>query len=388
MLWSVLKINVMKHILYILLCLFVYNCQSSQKADIAPIEKTDSIFSIGATKKLYMNDLDYPTSGHIRYYEKDGKAYLIQGNEKQKMIRLYDYHSGEKVFDADIKDINGEFFAYNTDTAFIISGKRNKATIYEWTKGEIKETEISVSVKKGDVEQYPRCRWNGGVLVEGKWYFSCYRLGEYPDEMKSGKERFPLLEFDSNNNRSRFVGEYPDMYAHNNMGTLNYWVPELCRGVGNGEILVGFKASPDILVYSPATGNSRFESVKSIYADTIPLPLTEKGRTFFQESASYYYYAQYSHYGAISYDPWRKLYYRFVGIGLYDWDLEPSPLLQNRKSWSVMVFDTSFRKLGEQYLGKDYNVNYHFVSPEGLYVLKDDKNENVANYSLLNYIGN
>ena len=193
------------------------------------------------------------------------------------------------------------------------------------------------------------------------------------------------LEFDSNNNRGRFVGEYPDVYAHNNMGTLNYWVPDLCREKNDGEVLVGFKASSEMLVYSPTTGESRFESVKSVYADTIPLPLTEKGRDYFIESDSYYYYAQYSHYGPISYDPWKKIYYRFVGIGLNDWELEPSPQLQNRKKWSVMVFDASFRKLGEQYLGDAYRVLAHFVSPDGLYLLNKGKEKGVAEYTLFTY---
>ena len=122
-----------------------------------------------------------------------------------------------------------------------------------------------------------------------------------------------------------------------------------------------------------------------VYADTIPLPLTEKGRDYFIESDSYYYYAQYSHYGPISYDPWKKIYYRFVGIGLNDWDLEPSPRLQTQKKWSVMVFDTSFRKLGEQYLGDAYHVDYHFVSPDGLFILNKGKNEDVAEYTLFKY---
>ena len=203
--------------------------------------------------------------------------------------------------------------------------------------------------------------------------------------MKSGKDRFPLLEVDLKTKNYSFVGAYPDVYASNNMGTINYWIPELCRGKNDGEILVGFKASPEILVYSPSTGESRFECVKSVYADSIPLPFTAKGRDYFSDSESYYYFAQYSHYGPISYDPWKKIYYRFVGIGLDDWDLEPNPHLQGQKKWSVMVFDTSFRKLCEQYLGDAYHVDYHFVSPDGLFILNKGKNEDVAEYTLFKY---
>lgn len=376
----------MKLILFILGCFLVGGCQVKTTLKDVDYSGMDSILFISGVKSLYMDDTDYPTSGHIRYYEGGSKSYLVQGNESQKMIRVYDYTSGKKLQTVDVDMRDGEFFAYNLDTAFVISKGKSNVRILTWNKGEKATITVSVTVKKHQVEQYPRCRLNGASFAGGKWFFPCYRIGEYPAEMMTGKERFPLLAVDLETNSYEYVGAYPEVYASNNMGTLNYWVPEICRGLNNGSVVVGFRASSEIMIYSPETKEMRFESVKSVYADTIPLPLTEKGRNYFNEQDSYYYYAQYSHYGAMSYDPWKKVYYRFVGIGLNDWDLKPSPYLQEQKKWSVMVFDTNFRKLGEQYLGDLYNVNYHFVSPDGLFVLNNDKNEDVANYTLLKYI--
>ena len=88
----------------------------------------------------------------------------------------------------------------------------------------------------------------------------------------------------------------------------------------------------------------------------------------------------------IRFDKWRNIYYRFVGIGLDDLTLDSDPLLQNRKSWSIMVFDESFNKLGEQYIGDSYVIDQHFVSPDGLYILNKDKNEDIAVYTLFQYI--
>ena len=50
-----------------------------------------------------------------------------------------------------------------------------------------------------------------------------------------------------------------------------------------------------------------------------------------------------------------------------------------------MVFDASFRKLGEQFLGDTYHVDFHFVSPDGLFLLNKGKGENVAEYTLFKY---
>lgn len=375
----------MKTLMFLFMCLLACSCHSQKKAETQEDVRTDSILTMDGTKKLYMDAGDDPSHDHIRYDEVNGKACLVWGNGRKKTISVYDYASGEKLSEIGVGNIEGEFFAYSPDTAFVVERSRGKATVNVWLEGNMTTLNIPVRVKKGHVEQFPKCQTDGAIHINGKWYFSCYRIGEYPDEMKSGKDRFPLMELDLAKKDYRFIGAYPEVYTSNNMGTLNYWVPDLCCGKNDGEILVGFKASPEMLVYSPATGESRFESVKSVYADTIPLPLTAKGRDYFVESDSYYYYAQYSHYGPISYDPWRKIYYRFVGIGLNDWKLESSPLLQDRKKWSVMVFDTSFRKLGEQFLGDTYQVSSHFVSPDGLYLLNKDKKKGVAEYTLFTY---
>lgn len=376
---------VMKTLMLLFTCMLACSCHSQKKAETQEEFRADSILAMGSTKKLYMDAGDNLSLGHIRYDEANGKACLIWGNEREKAISVYDFESGKKLSGVVVDNVEGEFFAYSQDTAFAVGRSSGKATVNAWLKGNMATLNIPIRVKKGHIEQFPRCQSDGAIHMNGKWYFSCYRIGEYPDEMKSGKDRFPLMELDLEKKDYRFVGAYPEIYASNNMGTLNYWVPDMCRGKSDGEILVGFKASPEMLVYSPTTGESRFESVKSVYADTIPLPLTEKGRDYFIESDSYYYYAQYSHYGPISYDPWKKIYYRFVGIGLNDWELEPSPQLQNRKKWSVMVFDASFRKLGEQYLGDAYRVHSHFVSPDGLYLLNKGNENGAAEFTLFTY---
>lgn len=346
---------------------------------------SDSILSIHGSKKLEMGNLDYPECGYIRFDDSSGKQLLIQTNNSMKRILLFDYKTGENISSIDVSGVKGEFFAYNADTAIAIMNERS-TILRLWDKGEISNLNVPVMINNNSIEQYPRCDKNGAVLINGKWYFSCFRLGEYPNMMKHGNERFPLLEVDFKTQQYTYLGAYPEIYARNNMGTLNYWIPSLCSGKNDGKILMGFRASPEMLLYSPKERVSRFVTVKSLYADSIPLPLTAKGRDYFSDSDSYYYYAQYSHYGDICYDRWRKIYYRFVGIGLNDWTLERSPMLQNKKKWSIMIFDESFQKIGEQYIGDAYNVNFHFVAPDGLYILNSCVNEDIATYSLFKYL--
>lgn len=361
--------------------LILTGCGNSQKKQ--EVKDDPQIINVSGQKQLYMGETDYPTSGTIRYYEQDNKSYIIQCNDRMRTIAIYDYTTGKKEYGKDVSEIfpGGELFGYNNDT--IISAMDADPSIVSIYCPENHYTmKIPVVVKKHHIEQYPRCFPRGAIFMKGKWYLSCYRLGEYPELMEKGNERFPVVEVNFQENKWEFIGGYPDLYAQNNMGSLNYWVPFICGNPEENKILIAYSASPSIQIYSVENQTSEYVSIKSIYADTIPLPLTEKGRDYFSDADSYYNFAQYSHYGPLCYDRWRKLYYRFVGIGLNDWNLEKSPLLQNRKKWSIMVFDHSFKKIGEKTIGDKYNIIYHFVSPEGLYILNKDKNEDIATYSL------
>ena len=342
------KIHFMIYVFCVFLGILFGSCQQNPKQQNTFIEKSDSVLRICGIKTLKYGEMDYPVCGLIRYCESEGKRYLVQGNDALKRVLIFDYSSGNIIHTSEFEDLNGEFFAYDLESAISIINRDN-SQVTLWNDNKKISVNIPVSVKNGVVEQFPRCEFDGCVNINGKWYFPCFRLGEYPDKMKKGSERYPLLELDFIKEEYSFVGAYPEIYAQNNMGTLSYWLPSICRDAHGEQILVGFRATPEILLYSPETKNYQMVSVKSVYADTIPLPLTAKGRGYFSESDSYYYYAQYSHYGSIIYDSWRKVYYRFVGIGLNDWDLESHPMLQNKKKWSVMVFDENFNKLGEHY---------------------------------------
>ena len=63
----------MKMIILIFSCL-LFSCSQSSNTDESP--RTDTVFVVGNTKKIFMNDLDYPKSGCIRYYEEDGIKYF------------------------------------------------------------------------------------------------------------------------------------------------------------------------------------------------------------------------------------------------------------------------------------------------------------------------
>ena len=137
----------MRYILFFFLSLVTFSCQLKKSSESKLNIESDSILLINGVKQLLMDELDYPLSGHIRYYERNGKSYLVQGNESQKTIRVYDYHSGVKCYEEVCEEAKGEFFAYNSDTAFAIANGINIYTVSKLLGHQsIKVTEIYTDV--------------------------------------------------------------------------------------------------------------------------------------------------------------------------------------------------------------------------------------------------
>ena len=70
------------------MCLMACSCHLQNNSDRQEISCVDSVFLVGDVRRLYLSDGDNPTSGHIRYYEENGKSFLIQGNENQNHTEM------------------------------------------------------------------------------------------------------------------------------------------------------------------------------------------------------------------------------------------------------------------------------------------------------------
>lgn len=357
----------------------------NKKSDNVNSSPSNSILIAKDSIILKMGESDYPTSGVISYYQKGKSGYIAQCNNRTQSVTVYELKTGSALKNISLKGIlpKGDLFCYNEDT--ILSRVNfEPIPLYLYTTNKIDEIKVDVNVKDECIEQFPRFFPFGVSFHNGKFYTSCYRLGEYPQLMHRGEDRPPLIEFDFSSSEYRFFGKYPDVYVNNNMGTLHYWEPFCTINSKQNILISSFKASPEIFSYSLVDGSINKHQVKSSFVDTIPLPLTEQGRDFFSDIDSYYNFGKYPHYGNIVYNKWENVYYRFVGLGLGDRiSLDNAQKVFETKEWVVMVLDSDFNLIGEQYIGEGYNILYNFVTPEGLYILKNEKeNKGTANYTL------
>ncbi|QTO27152.1 MULTISPECIES: DUF4221 family protein [unclassified Bacteroides] len=91
------------------------------------------------------------------------------------------------------------------------------------------------------------------------------------------------------------------------------------------------------------------------------------------------HYIQQDMYGGILYDPYRKLYYRFLLQGIPNASLST---LKEEKPISIIIMDDKFNYLGETVIGtgKEWNWKNSFITSEGLNIEYIDKNDVDENY--------
>jgi len=81
-------------------------------------------------------------------------------------------------------------------------------------------------------------------------------------------------------------------------------------------------------------------------------------------------------YQKIIFDPFRNVYYRFYLNGQPLQNDDGTFNVYGNKELIVMVLDRSFSTISELNLGEGYLWFYSFVTPRGLYILKDERATN------------
>lgn len=89
-------------------------------------------------------------------------------------------------------------------------------------------------------------------------------------------------------------------------------------------------------------------------------------------------------YGAILFDPWRKVYYRFMQQGIKT-TIDKTPI--NNKPVIVIIMDENWNSLGETNMGlaKQWHWTNSFVTSEGLnieYIDFTDTDEMYLNFKI------
>jgi hypothetical protein len=342
-------------------------------------------------KKIRLDDETAPKPAYMQLYEEaSGARTLTLLNTRLNAVYFYDYESGACTG-------RTRFDREGPNAILGLAGYyvKNRDSIYAYNRPV---TEIALTDSAGHVKQRISLRGsfaNAENKRDSQW---AYRYPQYlfrtvaPFIETDGKLLltgfFPFSIPDSIIDNFRFMAvldmktgqvEYRYLYPKELYGSNANWddpvfmqgFPELSPG---GEIIFSFPVAHHLYI----AGSDDTEAYRQVYAGSnvagtvhsIDHPV--KGTP---QEVIHTHYLREDLYAAIRYDPWRKVYYRFMLQGIRSAAQDTSP---EAKPVIVIVMDEQFNYLGETVIGtgKQWNWTNSFVTREGLnieYIDEEDE---------------
>ncbi|WP_321480638.1 DUF4221 family protein [uncultured Bacteroides sp.] len=344
-------------------------------------------------KKIILDESTAPKPPYTQIYSDiSGVRMFTLLNPFNNSIYFYNYTNGEYI-----KKIHYE--KEGSDAILSIAGYyiKNEDSIYLYNRPLV---EIVLADSHGHVKQRYSLKGNGTDWASKypQYEFSTVcpifeidrhliLTGLCPFSIKESfvDKFFFTACIDLDNNQIEYYHSYPsEIYGKN-----ANWEDPLFMQVyptisPEGYLVHSFTASHDIYVsqwnsnisHSSYGGSNIARTIYSIDWDF----LSEQT----PQELIYTHYLQQDLYAAILYDPWRKVYYRFMQQGIKDATIH-SQLTE--KPLIVIMMNEQFEYLGETLIGtsREWNWTNSFVTKEGLnieYIDKKDVDEVCINFKI------
>lgn len=310
--------------------------------------------------------------------EKSGKNYLCIMNfpARKYNLKFYDYDNQQLDFLIDLhtEGPNGTgiypfgFYIHNLDSIFVFSDREGQLSLID-KNGTVKSKYQILDTSKGKVPQgfvstsHPIIFNSDEIIING-WY-----RWEVQDQTKVKQD----IRLNLKTGKYDYIVPRPKLYNRGFWGSHYLTRIYHCYNNKNETLLVSFGADPNIYEYAINDLKTyRTIECKSKYLGNLK-PLGSK-RMQYSEDSKFRYEGLSGSYGYILYDPYQKLYYRFVQIPVSTskYKFSSTPF----KGYSLIIMDSHFNIIGEDLIPDDYDPYMVFISEKGLHL---------ANKSLYNY---
>lgn len=346
-------------------------------------------------KKFYLDSETAPKSPYMQMTEDSlGRRILTFLNLYKNAIYLYNYEDTSFVRKIVYKKEDGNavsrlsgYYIKNSDSIYVYNMPMTEVILTN-SSAEIKE---HISLRGSDNKldwfsyypQYLPSTVNPFLLVNDILLLTGQLFSSIP---ATDIDRFKFTAcINTHNNMVEFRHTYPKEIYGNGVnwegGIPTRVYPTLSA---KGELIHSFPASHDLYLSrwdSDTTiaqvygGSNNAGTIHSIdYDDTARTPDNLIISNFLHEDM----------YGAIIYDPYRKVYYRFLLQGIPNATIATS---KEEKPINIIIMDENFNYLGETVIGtgKKWNWTNSFVTCEGLnieYIDNEDTNEDYLNFRI------
>lgn len=326
------------------------------------------------------------------YTDSVGVRYLTLLNPYSNSIYFFNYNNSDYIGKINyareganaILSMAG-YYILNMDSIYIYNRPPVEIVLAD-SSGHVKNRIALHTDEKGWAKYYPQYIFNAVnpfIKKEDNLIFSGFAPFSIEDSLIN---KFHITAcIDLKNNQSDFINSYPSALYGNNanwddplfMQTYSILSP-------NGELVNSFPPSHDLYITNLKSGNSKTVYGGSNVARTITSIDWDLSTGKTPDQKIIEHYLNQDLYAGILYDPWRKMYYRFMQQGLVNATTR-TPLTS--KPVVVIIMDEQFNYLGETLIGTGDNWNWKnsFVTEEGLnieYLDTKDIDETFMNFKI------
>ncbi len=348
---------------------------------------------VNSEKKILLDDYTAPKSPYMQIYQDtSGIKMLTLLNPYNNSIYFYNYTNGEFIkkihYNKEganaVLSIAG-YYIKNTDSIFLYNRPLVELVLADY-KGQVKQR-FSLKGSEPDwalfYPQYafstvcPIFEKDNHIILTGLCPFSI---------KESSIDKFLFTTcINLDNNQIKHYHSYPAQIYGKNAN----WEDPLFMQVyptisSTGKIVHSFTASHEIYI---SNWNSNVS--QSLYGGSnVARTIYSIDWDFLSERTPreliYTHYLQQDLYSAILYDPWRKIYYRFMQQGIKN---ATTRTQLNEKPLIIIFMDEQFEYLGEKLIGtaEEWNWTNSFVTEEGLnieYIDPKDIEETYMNFKI------
>ena len=336
--------------------------------------KADYQLVVRDEKRIWLDYETAPQSSYIQLHkDKEGARILTFINHHKNAIYFYDYEKG--VYSRRIEYAKegpnailrlAGYFIKNMDSIYVYNRPLTEFVLTDST-GHVKQR-ISLRDNRNDRKwplyfpQYEFNTVNPLVEIQGKIYMTGADPFGVADSLIHQFKFASCIDLKSNN--VEFMHTYPEELYGSNVNWQDPYFTQAYRALlPDGKFIYSFPVSHDIYIASWHTNNYETVYAGSNMAGTIRSIDNDPKRT--SREVLIAHILRQDLYTAILYDPYQKMYYRFMlqgipGAGM-NTQLKQKPIV-------VIIMDEQFNYLGETVIGtaETWNWENSFVTSEGL----------------------
>jgi hypothetical protein len=347
---------------------------------------------ISDVKKFIIDDNTATKPPYMQLFEdSSGVRMLTFLNKYNNSIYFYDYKEStyirKTIYEKEGPDaILGStgYYIKNMDSIYIYNKSMIEVALAD-SSGHVKDR---ISLRDDEPNwplYYPQYYLSTSIpFIEtpGKLILTGFSGLSIPDSLIH-KFRFTAY-IDMKTNQAEFFHTYPEeLYGSNSNWEGGLSTPVYPELSPTDELIHSFPVSHDLYITKWGDESSRTVYAGSNVAGTIRSIDWGEIRTTPAE-LQFAYFAQEDMYTAIHYDPWRKVYYRYLLQGIPN---ATSRMPINKKPVIIILMDEQFNYLGETLIGtgEEWNWTNSFVTEEGLnieYIDTDDLEEDYLNLKI------